>query len=113
MVPHWLGNGQYCYPLTVTDHALRFLLLSEALESMLEDSAFTAFEPLFRECALPAAIHSDNGVPFASWMLCSTSRSHPPGGCGSIAIQRIRPGHPQKNGRHERLPIRRYILELH
>ena len=27
-----LGNGRYCYPLTVTDHASRFLLLCEALE---------------------------------------------------------------------------------
>jgi transposase len=37
-----LGNGQYCYPLTVTDHASRFLLLCEALESTREDLAVTA-----------------------------------------------------------------------
>ena len=37
-----LGNGQYCYPLTVTDHASRFLLLCEALESTREDTAITA-----------------------------------------------------------------------
>ncbi len=61
-----LGNGQYCYPLTVTDHASRFLLLCEALESTREDLAVTAFEHLFHERGLPDAIRSDNGVPFAS-----------------------------------------------
>src|SRR6266700_3052962 len=45
-----LGNGRYCYPLTVTDHASRFLLLCEALESTREQLAFTAFERLFAEC---------------------------------------------------------------
>src|SRR6266478_1468004 len=54
-----LGNKKYCYPLTVTDHASRYLLLCEAL-------AFTAFERLFKERGLPGSIRSDNGVPFAS-----------------------------------------------
>ena len=61
-----LGNGNYCYPLTVTDHASRYLLLCEALDSVREDPAIAAFEHLFRERGLPAAIRSDNGVPFAS-----------------------------------------------
>src|SRR5207302_7277210 len=61
-----LGNGRYCYPLTVTDHASRYLLLCEALNSTREDTACTAFERLFRERGLPFAIRSDNGVPFAS-----------------------------------------------
>jgi transposase InsO family protein len=61
-----LGNGRYCYPLTVTDHASRFLLLCEALEATREDPAITAFERLFRERGLLLAIRSDNGVPFAS-----------------------------------------------
>jgi transposase InsO family protein len=61
-----LGDGRYCYPLTVTDHASRFLLLCEALESTREDLAVTAFERLFRERGLPQTIRSDNGVPFAS-----------------------------------------------
>ena len=54
------------YPLTVSDHASRFLLLCEALESTREELAITAFEQLFRERGLPRAIRSDNGVPFAS-----------------------------------------------
>lgn len=101
-----LGNGNYCYPLTVTDHASRYLLLCEALDSVREDPAIAAFEHLFRERGLPAAIRSDNGVPFASpnalfnlsklavWWLRL-----------GIGIERIKPGHPQQNGRHERMHL--------
>jgi transposase InsO family protein len=66
-----LGNGQYCYPLTVTDHVSRSLVTCEALSSTCEDYAFTAFERLFQERGLPANIRSDNGVPFAPLPLCS------------------------------------------
>jgi transposase InsO family protein len=101
-----LGNGRYCYPLTVTDHASRYLLLCEALESVREDPAITALENLFQERGLPQAIRSDNGVPFASpnglfglsklsvWWLRL-----------GISIERIKPGHPQQNGRHERMHL--------
>ena len=61
-----LGHKKYCYPLTVTDHASRFLLLCEALESTCESLAFTAFARPFLERGLPHSIRSDNGVPFAS-----------------------------------------------
>jgi hypothetical protein len=61
-----LGNHLYCYPLTVTDHASRYLLTCEALSSTKEAFAFTIFERLFKERGLPAQIRSDNGVPFAS-----------------------------------------------
>ncbi|MBV8524586.1 MAG: transposase [Acetobacteraceae bacterium] len=61
-----LGNGRYCYPLTATDHASRFLLPCEALESTCEQPAIAAFERLVRERGLPRAIRSDNDVPFAS-----------------------------------------------
>ena len=61
-----MGNKKYCYPLTVTDHASRYLLTCEGLESTRETLAFTVFENLFKERGLPKAIRSDNGVPFAS-----------------------------------------------
>jgi transposase InsO family protein len=101
-----LGNGKYCYPLTVTDHASRFLLECQALESTREDPVIGAFERLFVARGLPAAIRSDNGVPFASpnglynlsklsvWWLRL-----------GIDIERIKPGHPQQNGRHERMHL--------
>jgi putative transposase len=99
-----LGNRRYCYPLTITDFASRYLLTCEALSTTQERFAFTAFDRTFREFGLPAAIRTDNGVPFASptalyrlsklavWWLRL-----------GIRIERIAPGHPQQNGRHERM----------
>ena len=101
-----LGNGRYCYPLTVTDHASRFLLLCEALESTREDLAFTAFQQLFVERGLPSAIRSDNGVPFASPnALFNLSKLSVWWLRLGIAIERIKPGKPQQNGRHERMHL--------
>jgi transposase InsO family protein len=101
-----LGNGRYCYPLTITDHASRFLLLCEALDSTREDPAITAFERLFHERGLPLAIRSDNGVPFASPnALFNLSKLSVWWLRLGIAIERIKPGHPQQNGRHERMHL--------
>jgi transposase InsO family protein len=101
-----LGNGQYCYPLTVTDHASRYLLLCEALQSTRQDLAVTAFEQLFLERGLPAAIRSDNGVPFASPnALFNLSKLSVWWLRLGISIERIKPGHPQQNGRHERMHL--------
>lgn len=101
-----LGNRRYCYPLTVSDHASRYLLLCEALESTRETLAFTAFEQLFQERGLPVAIRSDNGVPFASPnSLFNLSRLSVWWLRLGIQIERIKPGHPQHNGRHERMHL--------
>jgi transposase InsO family protein len=82
------------------------LLLCEALESTREELAFPAFERLFRERGLPLAIRSDNGVPFASpHGLFQLSRLSVWCLRLGIAIERIRPGHPQQNGRHERMHL--------
>jgi transposase InsO family protein len=101
-----LGNGQYCYPLTVTDHASRFLLMCEALQSTREDTAITAFEQLFLERGLPVSIRSDNGVPFASPnALFNLSKLSVWWLRLGIPIERIKPGRPQQNGRHERMHL--------
>jgi len=101
-----LGDGRYCYPLTVTDHASRYLLMCEALESVREETAFTAFESLFQERGLPGAIRSDNGVPFASpHALFGLSKLSVWWLRLGIAIERIKPGKPQQNGRHERMHL--------
>jgi transposase InsO family protein len=95
-----LGNGQYCYPLTVTDHASRYILLCEALESTREDPVITAFEQLFRQYGLPLAMRSDNGVPFASPNgLYNLSRLSVWWLRLGIGIERIKPGHPQQTTR--------------
>ena len=77
-----LGNGQYCYPLTVTDHASRYLLLCEALDSTREDTAITAFEQLFLERGLPAPSAPTTACRSPAPTPCSTSPSFPCGGCG-------------------------------
>jgi transposase InsO family protein len=101
-----LGNQRYCYPLTVTDHASRYLLLCEAMESNQEQFALTAFERLFKERGLPQAIRSDNGVPFASPNgLFNLSRLSVWWLRLGISIERIKPGSPQQNGRHERMHL--------
>ena len=101
-----LGDRRYCYPLTVTDHASRYVLLCEAMESNAEKPALTAFERLFQERGLPRAIRSDNGVPFASpHGLFNLSKLSVWWLRLGISIERIQPGHPQQNGRHERMHL--------
>ncbi|HWT84046.1 MAG TPA: IS481 family transposase, partial [Candidatus Methylomirabilis sp.] len=101
-----LGNGRYCYPLTVTDQASRKLLLLEALESTKELPVIEAFRRLFLEYGLPAAMRSDNGLPFASPNgLYNLSRLSVFWLRLGITIERIKPGHPQQNGRHERMHL--------
>src|SRR4029434_10786844 len=74
--------------------------------SVKEQPAFTAFERLFRERGLPHAIRSDNGVPFASPnALFNLSRLSVWWLRLDIDIERIKPGRPQQNGRHERMHL--------
>jgi putative transposase len=103
-----LANRKYCYPLTVTDFASRYLLTCEALSTTQEKFAFTVFERAFKEFGLPAAIRTDNGVPFASgFALYGLSKLSVWWLRLGIAIERIniKPGHPQQNGRHERMHL--------
>lgn len=101
-----LGDRRYCYPLTITDFASRYLLTCEALATTQETFAFTVFERTFKDFGLPDAIRTDNGVPFAS--------AHALYGLSKLAVwwlrlgidlERIQPGHPQQNGRHERMHL--------
>lgn len=101
-----LGNKQYCYPLTITDQVTRYLIACESLQSTKEKFAFTTFERIFKEFGIPTAIRTDNGIPFACpgalfnlsalavWWLRL-----------GISIERIKPGNPQQNGRHERMHL--------
>jgi putative transposase len=101
-----LGNRKYCYPLTITDYSSRYLLACEGLESTKSTFAFSVFERVFKDYGLPCAIRTDNGNPFASanalfglsklavWWLRL-----------GINLERIKPGNPQQNGRHERMHL--------
>lgn len=99
-----LGNGRYCYPLTVTDQASRYLLVCEALDSTKEAPVIEAFARLFRERGLPLSMRSDNGLPFASPNgLYNLSKLSVFWLRLGIELERIKPGNPQQNGRHERM----------
>ena len=101
-----LANRRYCYPLTITDFASRYLIACEALHTTKETYAFAVFESAFKEFGLPRAIRTDNGVPFASPnALFNLSKLSVWWLRLGIAIERIKPGNPQQNGRHERMHL--------
>lgn len=96
-------DGSWCYPLTVMDHQSRYLLACQNLAGTRLIPTKDEFESLFREYGLPWRIRTDNGVPFAS---------NSPGGLSQLSKwwirlgiypERIEPGKPQQNGRHERM----------
>jgi len=101
-----VADGTRCYPLTVMDAATRYLLACVGLRSPDDASVRTVVEQLFRTYGLPKAMRSDNGEPFA----CTTA----PAGLTrlsagwaklGIRLERIDPGKPQQNGRHERMHL--------
>lgn len=99
-----LKNGKYCYPLTITDNASRYILTCESLESTCEATAFPVFERAFKDYGVPDAIRTDNGVPFAHpRTIFNLSRLSVWWLRHGIKIERIEPGQPQQNGRHERM----------
>jgi len=101
-----MGNKKYCYPLTITDFQSRFLLACDALETNKEMYAFSVFERAFQEFGLPRAMRTDNGVPFASpHSLYGLSKLSVWWLRLGIEIERIKPGKPQQNGRHERMHL--------
>jgi putative transposase len=98
------GDGRLCYPLTVVDGFSRFVLVIEGLPSVAGAGAWPVFERAFREYGLPRVIRTDNGNPFASSSaLAGLSRLSVRWIKLGIALERIQPGHPEQNGRHERM----------
>lgn len=97
-------DNKYCYPLTITDNHTRFLIAVEAMESINSEDAFQVFQECFLTYGMPKIIRSDNGSPFAStnaiFGLTKLSAWFIKLG---IKVERIEPGKPQQNGRHERM----------
>lgn len=98
------GDGARCEPLTLQDAQSRFLLEVEIVPSTSKDYARPILTRAFKKYGLPKAIRSDNGTPFAT----PTSRL----GLSELSVwwtqlgiqhERIAPGKPQQNGRHERM----------
>ena len=98
-----LGNGQYCYPLTVTDNHSRYLLACHGLPGPLLEPTKAVFTRLFKEYGLPSRIRTDNGTPFAAVTLGRLSQLSVWWIKLGILPELIQPGKPQQNGRHERM----------
>ncbi|MGY2378640.1 integrase core domain-containing protein [Pseudomonas sp. SDO524_S393] len=96
-------DSQFCFPLTVTDHASRLILACQAHPRIMTKPVKQTFERLFREYGMPEVIRSDNGVPFASPGLARMSTLAVWWIRLGIYPERIMPGRPAQNGRHERM----------
>jgi putative transposase len=97
------GDGERIDPLTITDACSRYLLRCQRVEKMNYERVRAIFESAFRECGLPEAIRTDNGAPFASRAVAGLSRLAVWWMKLGIVPERIAAGHPEQNGRHERM----------
>lgn len=100
-----LGNGTLCYPLTVTDNFARMVLGLLALNSTATDPVRAYMERVFCDYGLPMAMRSDNGTPFASRGVLGLSALSAWWLSLGITHERIERGHPEQNGRHERMHL--------
>ena len=96
------GDGERCDPLTITDAWSRYLL-AVAIVPPRTAPVEAAVEAAFRRYGVPLALRSDNGTPFASTAAGGLSRLSVRWAKAGIELERIDPGQPQQNGRHERM----------
>lgn len=96
-------NGDRIDPLTMTDAASRYLLRCQAVEKTNTEHVLAIFEAAFRQYGLPDGIRTDNGPPFASRAIAGLSPLSLYWMKLGIMVERIQPGHPEQNGRHERM----------
>jgi transposase InsO family protein len=98
-----LGDGTYCFPLTVQDGFSRYLLGCRGLRGTTTIESRPVFERLFQEYGLPEILRTDNGVPFATGALGRLSQLSTWWIRLGIYPELIEPAHPEQNGRHERM----------
>ena len=98
-----LGNGKRCHPLTITDEYSRYLLACEGMDEPKTEGVTAQFERCFREFGMPQRIRTDNGAPFASNTVGGLSKLSVWWIKLGITPERIEPGKPEQNGRHERM----------
>lgn len=96
-------SGHWCYPLTVMDHHSRYLLGCQGMGGTRFADTQHTFTRLFKEYGLPGRIRTDNGVPFATTATAGLSRLAVWWIKLGIVPERIAPGQPQQNARHERM----------
>ena len=99
------GDGARCEPLTLTDGHSRYLLRCQALAKCDAEHVWPVLDAAFREFGLPRRLRSDNGPPFASAGVGGLSRLSVLVVKAGVEPERIAPGKPQQNGRHERMHL--------
>lgn len=99
------GDGTQVDPLTISDGASRYLIRCDAVGRPDEAHVWPVFEAAFHEYGLPLAVRSDNGAPFASRAVAGLSRLSVKLIKAGVMPERIEPGKPQQNGRHERMHL--------
>ena len=97
------GDSARCDPLTVSDAFSRYLLCAQVLARPDYDRCRAQLERVFREYGLPLVMRSDNGPPFASTGAGGLTRLGVWWVKLGITPERIEPGKPEQNGRHERM----------
>jgi transposase InsO family protein len=98
-----LQDNRYCYPLTIADACSRFLFACQGMHRPTFESTKMVFTQVFKAYGLPERIRTDNGVPFASQSISGLSQLSVWWIHLGIYPERIHPGCPQENGRHERM----------
>jgi len=96
-------DGERIDPLTMTDAHSRYLLRCQAVDKTNTEAVRAISEAAFREYGLPQVIRTDNGPPFASRAVAGLSQLSAYWMKLGIVPERIQPGHPEQNGRHERM----------
>jgi len=99
------GDGERCEPLSLSDLATRYVLRLQAVERHDTETVWPILDAAFREFGAPRAMRSDNGPPFASTAAGGLSQLAVRMIKAGIVPERIDPGRPQQNGRHERLHL--------
>ncbi len=97
------GDRVRCHPLTISDNYSRYLFRCQTMLTPDYYHVQPVFEAAFREYGLPVAIRTDNGAPFATTTVGGLSRLSIWWLKLGIIPERIMPGHPEQNGRHERM----------
>jgi transposase InsO family protein len=97
------GDGTRCDPFTITDAHSRYLIRCQTVSRMDLSQVVAVCEAAMREYGMPARIRTDNGAPFAGTGLLGLSKLSLSWTKMGIVHERIQPGRPQQNGRHERM----------
>src|SRR5215831_5033834 len=98
------ADGTRCDPLTIVDACSRFVMCCHIVAPH-EAGVRPWFERTFRTYGLPRALRTDNGSPFATTGAGQLSHLAVWWLKLGIQVDRIAPGHPEQNGRHERFHL--------